>query len=270
MNYEEMSDEEFYKLLPEEHEKYLIESHKNIRKVEVLEKLEFSKWTKEELLEVIIEYELIKLAQKKMKKKKIKLTTISKFVQNGTYKRKKFEFEEYKILKTTEEMEAELNTGSRRKLRPCIILKTLPLEEWTMRELLDLIKEYDKYVTVTLENSSLSIFNYIIRQYCGSTRKPFDRYDKKALKKLEHRNEIQYKKNVNNIIVEKIGENQEFFKIHRKEQNFIIVNISKFTRYAKKELNKLGYNVYSYSEMYKFADIEDIVKNDEVLVEIRK
>lgn len=39
MNYDEMSDEEFNNLTPEEHTKYLIESYKNIRKIEILEKL---------------------------------------------------------------------------------------------------------------------------------------------------------------------------------------------------------------------------------------
>lgn len=273
MNYEEMSDEEFYKLSPEEHEKYLIESHKNIRKIEILEKLEFSKWTKEELIEVIIEYELIKLAQEKMEKKKIELTTISKFVQDGIYKRKKFEFEEYKILEATEEMEKELKTGNRRKLRPCIVLRTLALGDWTRRELLDLIQEYDEYIiftTTILKSTSLSVLNYIIRRYCGCTRRPFDQYDEKALKKFEQHHEILYRKNVSNIIKEKMTKNPKFLRICMNEENFIIMNRAKFIRYAMQELNKLGYNVYSYGEMYKLDGKKDIVKDDEVLAAIHK
>ena len=38
MDYDEMSDEEFYNLSPEEHEKYLIKSYQNTRKIEILEK----------------------------------------------------------------------------------------------------------------------------------------------------------------------------------------------------------------------------------------
>ena len=198
MDYDEMSDEEFYNLSPEEHEKYLIKSYQNTRKIEILEKLDFSQWTKEELLEVITEYEFIKLAQEKREEKIIELTTISNFVQDGTYKEQKLEFEEYKILETTETTKEEVSTGYRRKLRPCILLKTLELAQWTRRELLDLIKEYDLYETVIteiLKEDSLSVLNYIQKKYCGCTRKPTDQYNKETLKKIERRikqrNEIQ-------------------------------------------------------------------------------
>ena len=277
MDYDEMSDEEFYNLSPEEHEKYLIKSYQNTRKIEILEKLDFSQWTKEELLEVITEYEFIKLAQEKSEEKIIELTTISNFVQDGTYKEQKLEFEEYKILETTETTKEEVSTGYRRKLRPCILLKTLELEQWSRRELLDLIKEYDIYVNVItkiLKEDSLSVLNYIQKKYCGNTRRPTDQYNKETLKKIERRikqhNEIRYNKNVNSLIEEKIKENQDILKICKSEKNFIIINVSKFSKFAKEKLEKLGYKVYFYGEIYSFNGIEDIVKNNEILIAIKE
>lgn len=92
MNYDEMSDEEFNNLTPEEHTKYLIESYKNIRKIEILEKLPLVKWTKYELLDMLINFDLLKSAGS------LKAISIDEFIKSGEYKDLEIDFEEYKII----------------------------------------------------------------------------------------------------------------------------------------------------------------------------
>ena len=93
--HEDMTDEEI--------EKELKESYANIRKIEVLEKLPFEEWTKDELIEVIINFSLYKCACNL----EHYINTIPEYVRVGIYKRNQSELEEYKITEITDEMKQE-------------------------------------------------------------------------------------------------------------------------------------------------------------------
>lgn len=166
MNYDEMTDEEFYSLTPEQNEEYLKESYKTTRKIEILEKLDFSQWTKNELLDLIVNFDLIKTA------KRIQVTSIKEFVKNGIFRQGNIEFEEYKIDNATKEMQEELKESGNVEIRPLDTLIKLPFLEWTRNELLDLIDEYDLNVRAAIavrgkdyEKGVCPIFRYAGLKY---------------------------------------------------------------------------------------------------------
>ena len=97
---------------------------RNIRKIEVLEKLPFEEWTKDELIEVIINFSLYKCACNL----EHYINTIPEYVRVGIYKRNQNELEEYKITDITDEMKEEL-----------------PFSEWTRQELIKFVNKYNKH-----------------------------------------------------------------------------------------------------------------------------
>ena len=123
----------------------LKKSFANIRKISILEKLPFQDWTKDELLELLIEFDLWKLG------KLAGLTTIKKFVKDGTYRKREQDFEEYKEIEETETIRKNLKKEKNRKMRSFSTLKKLELIKWTKQELLRLIDEYDSYVYIILK-----------------------------------------------------------------------------------------------------------------------
>ena len=129
---EEMTDEELTAELKE--------SYKNERKIEILEKTPFEKWTKDELIEVIMEFGLRKCANSL----EDYINTIPEFVLSGLYKKYQRDFEEYKITELTEEMKKELSEIDEEQ-RPHSILQDLPLIEWSKCELLEFVLKYNKH-----------------------------------------------------------------------------------------------------------------------------
>ena len=113
---EEMTDEELTAELKE--------SYKNERKIEILEKIPFEKWTKDELIEVIMDFGLSKCANSS----EDYINTIPELVLSVLYKKYQRDFEEYKITELTEEMKKELSEIDEEQ-RPHSILQDLPLIE---------------------------------------------------------------------------------------------------------------------------------------------
>lgn len=138
MENEFTNEKELEDMTDEEQEQELKESYKNIRKIEILERLPLVKWTKNELLDMLINFDLLKLA------KTLKSIDLDEFIKNGEYKHIEIDFEEYKIMEETEEMKNEF-LNEIKELRPCATLKNLPFAEWTRLELLDLLTEYNLY-----------------------------------------------------------------------------------------------------------------------------
>ena len=140
----------------EETELELKEVFKNIRKIKVLEKQSLKKWTKEELLEMMLDFNLWKCGGG------MKVTTIKKFVKKGQYRKGAEIFEEYKIIKKTKEIKDELKQEKIKLQRGYYILKDLEFSEWSKYELLNLIKSYDKYVVKSIKNNEkvLPIYRY--------------------------------------------------------------------------------------------------------------
>ncbi len=130
---EDMTDEEI--------EKELKESYANIRKIEVLEKLPFEEWTKDELIEVIINFSLYKCACNL----EHYINTIPEYVRVGIYKRNQNELEEYKITEITDEMKEELLSTQRKIIRCHALLEELPFSEWTRQELIKFVNKYNKH-----------------------------------------------------------------------------------------------------------------------------
>lgn len=80
--------------LTEEEEKSYREKYGHLRKVSILSKIPIEEWTKEELLNLIDEYELYCRIQTEVKKEKAMLFTT--FILSGEYERMSV-FEEYKM-----------------------------------------------------------------------------------------------------------------------------------------------------------------------------
>lgn len=133
------------KLAIEEQILQLKESFKNIRKIAILEKLPFKEWTKDELLELLTEFDLWRLG------KLAGLTTIRKFVKDGTYRKREQDFEEFKEIGETITIRNTLQKEKEEVIRNFSTLKDLKLIKWTKRELLRLIDEYDNYVYIILK-----------------------------------------------------------------------------------------------------------------------
>lgn len=130
---EEMTNEEL--------ENELKETFKNIRKVSILENLPLSEWTKDELIEVIMEFGIRKFAGSLEEY----INTIPEFVISGLYKKYVNDFEEYKVTKITAKIKSELSMKEKKKLRPHSTLENLTFEEWTKQELLEFVTQYNKY-----------------------------------------------------------------------------------------------------------------------------
>ena len=138
MENEFTNEKELEDMTDEELEYELTETYKNYRKIEILEQLPLVKWTKNELLDMLIKFDLLKLA------KTLRSIDLDEFIKNGEYNHIEIDFEEYKIIKETEEMKNEF-LNEIKELRPCTTLKSLPFTEWTRLELLDLLTEYSLY-----------------------------------------------------------------------------------------------------------------------------
>lgn len=138
MENEFTNEKEIEDMTDEELEYELTETYKNYRKIEILEQLPLVKWTKNELLDMLIKFDLLKLA------KTLRSIDLDEFIKNGEYKHIEIDFEEYKIIEETEEMKNEF-LNEIKELRPCTSLKELPFAEWTRLELLDLLTEYNLY-----------------------------------------------------------------------------------------------------------------------------
>lgn len=112
-------------------ENKLLKTCKDLRKVKTLEQLPLIKWSKDRLLDVLINFDLLKLA------KSLKSISLEDFIKYGEYKNFETDFEEYKTIEETEEI---------KELRSCTILRNLPFAEWSRLELLDLLMEYNLYI----------------------------------------------------------------------------------------------------------------------------
>lgn len=130
---EDMTDEEI--------EKELKESYTNIRKIEVLEKLPFEEWTKDELLEAITSFSLYKCAGSLP----TYINTMPEYVRVGRYRKNEKDFEEYKIIELTDEMKEELLSTQRKIIRCHALLDELPFSEWTRQELIKFVNKYNKH-----------------------------------------------------------------------------------------------------------------------------
>ena len=133
---EDMTEEE-----EEEKENELKESYANIRKIEVLEKLPFEEWTKDELIEVIVSFGIFKTAGGL----ESYINTIPEYVRVGIYRRNESEFEEYKILELTDEMKEELLSTQRKIIRCHTLLDEFPFSEWNRQELIKFVNKYNKH-----------------------------------------------------------------------------------------------------------------------------
>lgn len=130
---EDMTDEEI--------EEELKEGYANIRKIEVLEKLPFEEWTKNELLEAITSFILRKCAGSLP----TYINTIPEYVRVGRYRKNEKDFEEYKIIELTDEMKEELLSTQRKLIRCQALLDELPFSEWTRQELIKFVNKYNKH-----------------------------------------------------------------------------------------------------------------------------
>ena len=140
MKEEKLYEKELEDMTDEEKEQELKESYSNIRKIEILEKLPFEEWTKDELIEVIINFSLYKNAGGL----EDYINTIPEYVKVGIYKRNEKDFEEYKILEMTDEMKEELLSTQRKIIRCRALLDELPFSEWNRQELIKFVKKYNK------------------------------------------------------------------------------------------------------------------------------
>lgn len=129
---EEMTDEEIVQDLNE--------SYANIRKIEILEKLPFEKWTKDELIELIIDFRIYESADSLP----IYINTIPEYVRIGEYRRDESCFEEHKILELTDEMKKELLSTQKKKIRCKKVLQELPISEWNRQELIKFVNKYNR------------------------------------------------------------------------------------------------------------------------------
>lgn len=114
-----------------ENENKLLETCKDPREVKALEQLPLIKWSKDKLLDVLINFDLLKLSNS------LKSINLEDFIKYGKYKHFETDFEEYETIEETEEI---------KELRSCTILKNLPFAEWSRLELLDLLMEYNLYI----------------------------------------------------------------------------------------------------------------------------
>jgi len=81
--------------LTEEEKKFYNNKYKNLRKVSILKNIPFEKWSKEELLDLIEEYDFYIMIENS--KNKARYLSISEFATDGEYERYSL-FEEYRKL----------------------------------------------------------------------------------------------------------------------------------------------------------------------------
>ena len=101
MENEFTNEKELEDMTDEELEYELTETYKNYRKIEILEQLPLVKWTKNKFLDLLINFDLLKLA------KTLRSIDLDEFIKNGEYNHIEIDFEEYKIIEETEEMKNE-------------------------------------------------------------------------------------------------------------------------------------------------------------------
>lgn len=82
-------------VLTEEEEKLYKSKYSKLRKVSILRNLPYEEWTKEELLDLIEEYDFYIMIENS--KRKTRYLSISEFATNGEYERYSL-FEEYRKL----------------------------------------------------------------------------------------------------------------------------------------------------------------------------
>lgn len=81
--------------LTEKEKKYYKNKYRKLRKVSILRNLPYEEWTKEELLDLIEEYDFYIMIENS--KRKTRYLSISEFATNGEYERYSL-FEEYRKL----------------------------------------------------------------------------------------------------------------------------------------------------------------------------
>ena len=130
---EEMTDEEV--------EQELEETFCNERKIEVLEKLPFENWTKEELTSAILSFKIFEVARRLPKH----INTVEEYIRVGRYRKFESEWEEYKLSEASNEMIEELLLTERKIIRHKTVLEQLNLEDWNRYELIKYIERHNKH-----------------------------------------------------------------------------------------------------------------------------
>ncbi|MBE5820882.1 MAG: hypothetical protein E7310_08825 [Clostridiales bacterium] len=74
---------------------------------------------------------------------------------------------------------------------------------------------------------------------------------------------------VHKILSEKITKNKEIIKIRIDDVNLSIQDTCDFIRIAKKELEEMGYKIYSAGKKYIVKNKEFVVGNGEVIVAVK-